>query len=58
MENRLARSMDWDEVEAIIQAAKVLEKGFKKTTFKIIVNPNEANPTDAWGILFSFDLNY
>lgn len=54
--NNVARSLDWEEHKALIEACQILEKAFKKRVFNLTVNPQDNNPTEVYGIALAFDL--
>lgn len=54
--NNTLRNLDVEEWRAIMDAAQILEKAFKRKLFQCNVNPPENNPDDVWGISFGFDM--
>ena len=56
MTNNTIRNLEMEEHQAIIDVCKILEKGFKKKIYGATINPTKSEPSDVWGIAFSFDL--
>lgn len=54
--NKAARDLSYEEHMAIIEAARLLEKAFKKKVFAATIAPNDANAQDVYGVQFNFDL--
>jgi len=54
--NNLTRPLDFEEHKAIMEAFKLLCAAFHKKPFSLSINPNTQNPSDVWGVAFSFDL--
>lgn len=57
LNNQLSRHLDLEEMQAIIEAGKILEKTFRKKVYRINIKKNEALPTDVYGIDFTLELN-
>lgn len=55
--NYVERSLTEEEMKALIEAAGILSKAFKRPMYQIQINPNEHCKSDVWGIAFALDLN-
>jgi hypothetical protein len=54
--NNVIRHLESDEMLAVMECSKLLEKAFKKKVFSVVVNPVTNNPTDVFGVAFAFDM--
>lgn len=54
VENRLSRRLSAEEEEALRDAAKRLERAFKKPVFGVVVTAHRAYPDEAFGVMVSF----
>ena len=53
---QITRHLTHEEHIAIVEAALMLEKAFKRNMHTIQVRPNIENPADCFGVMFMFDL--
>lgn len=53
--NNVLRHLDWEEMESVAAAGKLLEKGFKRRIFQVIINPDKENQDEIHGVMVAFD---
>jgi hypothetical protein len=56
--NKTFRNLSPDEHRAILECEEILNKAFKKKVFTVVINPNNANKDDVFGVAFGFDMVY
>lgn len=57
IKNSTTRHLENDEYLAILEAVKILEKGFKKKVFIVDIKPNNQESTDVYALFIAFDLS-
>lgn len=55
LRNDVKRSLTYEEHFALIEMCRALEKGFKRSVYKVTVTANDYNATQPFGILVGFD---
>lgn len=56
IENNLERELKAEEAQMIKRAVNIFEATTGRRIFKVIINPNNANKQEIFGIIFGFDL--
>lgn len=57
LENRVMRSLTWEEMQALMDMGKLLEKAFGYKVYKITVTGDTMDPTKVHGVMVSFNFN-
>lgn len=55
LNNLLQRHLEVEEMQAVLEAVKILERAFKKKVHTLWINPDKEQPTQPFGITLSFD---